>query len=199
MNVQNLLQNPPKLHTDEFGQPISWGLSDDVLYFLDKHVSNTFRTLETGAGLSTILFGLIGSQHTCIVPSKDQVDRIKDYCAQHNIPIQNISFEIDTSENVLPRLEINDLDLVLIDGRHGFPTPFLDWYYASPKLKVGGTLIVDDTQIWTGRVLKEFLLLEPEWRLEEEFSNKTAVFKKLKEGSHSKEWNNQPYVFHRST
>ena len=199
MNVQTLLQNLPKLHTDETGQPISWGLSDDVLYFIDKHVSDTSKTLETGAGISTIIFGLKGAKHTCIVPRKDEVERIKAYCAQQNISTQNISFEIDISESVLPCLEINNLDLVLIDGRHGFPTPFIDWYYASPKLKVGGILIVDDTQIWTGRILKEFLLLEPEWQLEEEFSDKTAVFKKLKEVSHWKEWNKQPYVLLKST
>jgi len=198
MDLQELLNNPPQLHLDELGKPISWGISNDVLYFIDNHVDATSRTLETGAGISTILFGLKGTYHTCIVPDKDQVEKIKEYFKQHDLPINSVSFEIDTSEKTLPRLKVDDLDLVLIDGRHGFPTPFIDWYYASPKLKVGGILIVDDTQIWTGRVLKEFLISEPEWKLDGEFSNKTAVFIKMEDGSHWKEWNNQPYVLRNS-
>ena len=198
MDLQGLLNNPPQLHLDEFGQPISWGISNEVLSFIDNHVNAASRTLETGAGISTILFGLNGTYHTCVVPDKDQVEKIKDYCKQHDVPIDTVTFEIDTSEQALPHLKLHDLDLVLIDGRHAFPTPFIDWYYASPKLKVGGILIVDDTQIWTGRVLKEFLSSEPEWKLEGEFSNKTAVFTKKADGSHWKEWNNQPYVLRNS-
>lgn len=54
-------------------------------------------------------------------------------------------------------------------------------------------MIVDDTQLWTGRILRDFLLLEPEWRLSREFL-RTVSFRKVKEGGHLKKWAVQPYV-----
>ncbi len=40
---------------------------------------------------------------------------------QHQISTQKIDFQIARSEDTLPSLELNELDLVLIDGRHAFP------------------------------------------------------------------------------
>ena len=86
------------------------------------------------------------------------------------------------------------LDLVLIDGRHGFPAPFIDFYYVAEKLNIGGLLIVDDTWVWTGDVLKPYLLSEPEWELEADFSPRTSIFRKLAHGSQTKEWIEQAFV-----
>jgi hypothetical protein len=73
------------------------------------------------------------------------------------------------------------LDLVLIDGCHGFPGPFIDWYYAASGLKAGG-------------VLCEFLRAEPDWRVEHDFVSRTAVFRKLRDGDVMREWTEQPYT-----
>jgi hypothetical protein len=59
-------------------------------------------------------------------------------------------------------------------------------------------MIIDDTQLWTGQVLKKFLLEEAEWSLIEEFSARTAIFKKEKAYSHEKWWGQQPYVVRKS-
>jgi predicted O-methyltransferase YrrM len=193
MSLDDLLSNPPQLHTDVAGRPISWGLAGEVLRFLDGEISEASRTLETGAGLSTIIFAMRRTQHTCIVPDDGQVARITDYCRSHGVSVDRVTFHLAPSEMVLPRLETGDLDLVLIDGRHAFPTPFVDWYYAARLMKIGGLVVVDDTQLWTGNVLREFLSLEREWRLEREFTQ-TAVFRKLDEGSHAKEWTDQPFL-----
>ena len=198
MNIQEFVNNPPKLHKDGAGNLVSWQLSREALYFIDKHVDESAKTLETGAGVSTILFALKYTNHTCIVPKTAEVDRISEYCMQHQLSIQKISFQIGRSENILPGLELNELDLVLIDGRHAFPTPFIDWYYTACGLKEGGILIIDDTDLWTGEILKKFLLSEPEWKLEEDYSH-TAVFIKAKEYNHSKGWSSQPYVVHCSS
>jgi len=198
MNLQDLLNNPPVVHKFASGEPHSVGLRSEVLYFIDQHVGETSKTLETGAGISTVLFALKGTDHTCIVPYQYEVDRIKEYCAQHQISTYRINFQVDRSENVLPRLKPSELDLVLIDGSHGFPAPFIDWYYTVSGLKVGGTLVIDDTHVWTGEVLKKFLFSEPEWKLQEDFSLRTAAFIKLEEGSHLKEWDQQEYVMDQS-
>lgn len=58
-------------------------------------------------------------------------------------------------------------------------------------------MMVDDTQLWTGKVLKDFLKLEPEWELITELpehSPNSAIFKKNQEGSHDKWWLQQPYA-----
>jgi len=197
LHLRHLLEDPPYLHRDRLGNPISWGLPNNVLQFIDRHVHANCRTLETGAGISTLLVALKGSLHTCIVPDEGVVDRIMEYCSQRGIPTNRIDFRIDRSENVLPHLKLTDLDLVLIDGLHAFPAPFIDWYYRAGAVKIGGLIVIDDTQIWTGHILKEFLRLEPEWELKQEFA-KTAVFRKLKEGGHLKNWGGQPYTLQNS-
>ena len=194
MNLKDLLRLHPKLHTIGNGEPYSWQVSDDILSVIDKNVSEKSNTLEIGAGVSTVLFALKEANHTCIVPFEQEVLRIKSFCREHNIPIERLKFEIDYSERVLPKLELDGLDLVLIDGAHGFPMPLIDWYYSCPKLKVGGILILDDTHIWPGHILKEFLMAESEWKIEVDFNPRCVVFKRVKEGGFGKNESAQPYI-----
>lgn len=193
MNLKDLLNDPPKIHPFK-GELIAWGLPLPTLEFLEASVKEGSRTLETGAGLSTILFALKGASHICITPFREEIERIQEYCDQHGISLQKVDFRVDLSTNVLPDLKDIELDLALIDGCHGFPTPFLDWYFTATKLKIGGTMVVDDVQIWTGRVLKDFLIAEPEWKLIEPFSDKTAIFAKQQVYHPWKEFEQQPYV-----
>ena len=195
MNLEQLLNDIPKIHLHGM---ITWGLGENILRFIDKHVDENSRTLETGAGLSTILFAIKSTNHTCIVPSQEEITRIICYCRERRISLRKTNFLIDRSENVLPRLPEDKLDLVLIDGCHGFPIPAIDWFYTAPKLRIGGILIVDDTHIWTGLVLKKFLQSEPEWReLKILSTSKAVVFVKIKE-NYSKEWDQQPFVIRNS-
>jgi Sulfotransferase family len=192
--LRAVLKDQPKLHKDRAGDLVSYQASEEVLSFIDQHVTENSRTLETGAGMSTILFAIRGSEHTCIVPSQGQIDRIKQYCHDHQISTDKIDFQLHNSEVILPVLNPKDLDLILIDGCHGFPIPFIDWFYATSYLKKDGTLIVDDTQLWTGAVLKEYLLSEPEWELIEDIEPRAAIFRKLQTEIRTKEWDEQPYV-----
>ncbi len=176
MRLSDLVSNPPQLHRDPSGNAVFWGVSGHLLEFLDTHVAPGLRTLETGAGVSTLLFGVKGAQHICVVPDEDLVIRIKKYAAEKELSLSRVSFEISPSETLLPQLNPNSLDLVLIDGRHAFPTPFIDWYYAASALDIGGIVIVDDTHLWTGHVLKQFLLREPEWQLVADFEPRSVAF-----------------------
>lgn len=193
MKLKDLLDDPPSVHPFK-GQLIVWGLPGAALEFIDAHVTERSQTLETGAGLSTVLFALKGASHVCITPFQEEVDRITRYCKQHDISLRKVDFRVDQSTCVLPQLGAVELDLALIDGCHGFPTPFIDWYFMAPKLKIGGALIVDDVQIWTGRVLKDFLISEPEWKLIQPFSDKTAIFVKKNHYHPWKEFEQQLYV-----
>ena len=194
MDLGALLRAQPKMHTGMSGQPFSWQLADDLLYFIDAHVDDRSRTLEIGAGVSTLLFALKGATHLCIVPAEDEVDRIKAFCREHEISLANVTFKLDRSDRCLPALSLSGLDFVLLDGAHGFPIPFIDWYYTAGRLKNGGFLAIDDTEIWTGHILKMFLLAEPEWTLEADYGPRSAVFRKLKDGGLGRnEWD-QPYI-----
>ncbi|WP_019507292.1 class I SAM-dependent methyltransferase [Pleurocapsa sp. PCC 7319] len=192
--LQELLKNPPLIHEEAPGKLTSWQLSDEVLYFINNNINEDSITLETGTGISTILFAIKSSHHTCICPSEKQVDRIKSYCQRHQINTDKIDFKIDFSEKVLPSLNINKMDLVLIDGSHAFPIPFIDWYYTYQKLKVGGKIIIDDTQLWTGLVLKQFLNLEPEWKLNKNSPPRSAIFTKIQKYAQAKWYAQQPYI-----
>jgi predicted O-methyltransferase YrrM len=197
MTLEELLKDSPRLHRIG-SEPVSYRLADRALLFIDQTVNEKSRTLETGAGISTVLFAIKEASHTCIVPDADLVSRIRSYCARMMVSARRIDFHIDKSERALPALPIGQLDLVLIDGGHAFPTPFIDWYYTADKLLVGGILMIDDTQLWTGHALKRFLIQEPEWELVEDISARTAIFVKQKEYNHAKWWGQQAYVVQNS-
>lgn len=198
MNVQSLFDDPPLIHESD-GKLLVWGMSRAILDFIDANVNEHSKTLETGCGMSTILFAMIGAHHICINPWQPEIDRIRDYCNRNGISTEKLDFRVDLSVNALPELADNQLDLALIDGAHSFPNPFIDWYFISSQLKTGGLLLVDDTHIWTGRVLKDFLLMEPEWKFMGQVPGTTAVFLKEKNYRTTKDWGEQPYVLQQST
>jgi len=198
MDLTRLFQNPPRVQRNGQGQFVEMGLTEEVLNFISQRIDASVCTLETGCGVSTVVFALAGARHICITPAEHEIQRIRDYCLSENISVNEVAFYADSSENVLPGLECEPLDLVLIDGRHGFPAPFIDFYYTAARLKIDGLLVVDDTWLWTGEVLKTILLSEPEWQLEADFGPRTAVFRKLAEGSQAKEWTQQEFVVNNS-
>lgn len=170
-----------------------WAIDEATLGFLWDRVPEGGRTLETGSGMSTLLFALKRTQHTCVVPCASEPARIVAHCRRAGIPSDGITFVVEPSERALPRLERRDLDLVLIDGRHGFPAPMIDWFYTAPMLRVGGLLLLDDTQLWPVRLVRDVLRDEPEWAFEAQLP-RTAVFRKLADGSEAKEWTDQRHV-----
>ena len=87
---------------------------------------------------------------------------------------------------------------MLIDGSHAFPAPFIDWLYTASALKVGGHLIVDDTQLWTGHVLKQFLDEEAGWALRHAYAGRSAVFVKERGSPAFPSGPTHPFVTRRS-
>jgi hypothetical protein len=149
--------------------------------------------LETGAGLSTVVFAINRTDHICIVPDGSQVARIREYCSDKGIPTDRVHFIVDQSQNVLPASKLRDIDVALIDGSHSFPVTFLDFYYVALGLKVGGLLVVDDTNLWTGKAIKQFLSTEPEWKIKAEFPRSVA-FEKIAQANLDKDWVHQRFT-----
>ena len=194
MDLDDILRKNPQFHRTGKGEPISYGLGKDTLAYIAEKITDGARTLETGAGHSTVLFASLGARHICVVPQSEELDRIIAFYQDHSVPLDKVQFILQRSEMALPTLTNDPLDLVLIDGNHAFPAPFIDWYYTADKIRVGGLLIIDDTEIWTARILRNFLLSEPEWRLDKEFSHRACSFTKVKDGGHLKGWGAQRYV-----
>jgi Methyltransferase domain len=198
ITLADLLAKPPELHKSIAGNLVNMGLSADALGFIDAHVGPESHTLETGAGTSTILFALKGAKHICITPSAEEIDMIREFCRANGIETAGLTPICAASERALPTLETEALDLVLIDGRHGFPAPMIDFFYTVGKLKVGGHLLIDDVELSTCRFVRDLLAEQPEWRLVAQLS-RSAVFQKLAEGSEWTDWTHQPYVVRTST
>ncbi len=78
----------------------------------------------------------------------------------------------------MPSATLPSLDLVLIDGAHAFPAPFVDWCYTSESLKIGGLMVVDDLQLVTPRILADFMRADQRWA-EVRRDHRFAVYRKL--------------------
>ena len=191
--VETLCADPPKLFQRKDGTCVSFSVSSSLLTHLDSVLKPEMRTLETGAGVSTVLFAAKGTQHIAIAPSEPLWKNIAAYCGEQDISVAGVRFEAACSETFLPSLETEPLDLILIDGRHAFPTPFIDWYYAERHLKVGGLLVLDDTHLWPPCILSAFLEEEPGWTRLDTLERRSTIFQKTAEGSHLKLWQDQPF------
>ena len=197
--LDDLLADPPLVHGPEgSNELLTHGLVETALRWIEGNVRAGDRTLETGSGLSTCLFAMKGTKHTCITPQQQEVDRLLEWCRAHDVPTDGLDFRVDVSERVLPALDTGALDLVLIDGSHSFPQVFIDWFYVAEHLEVGGHLVVDDVHVWTGRILRGFLLAEPEWDMVKEFSGRTVCFRKTAEVDPNRLWTDQPFVWKRT-
>lgn len=197
--ITQLLESPPLVHNQ--GENC-WRVSPNTARRLANLVEPSFRTVETGCGLSTLLFAAKAKSHTCIVPSKDEVERLTHNAQERNISLENVRFVIEKSQLALAQMQKEfskePFDLALIDGCHAFPSPFIDWYFVEPALRPGGYLIIDDTQIWTGRVLRDFLRKDEAWELLFEPDRQSSFFKKLQNGSTDRGWDEQPLVAQKS-
>jgi hypothetical protein len=197
VTIESLLANPPKLHSVRGELSARWKLQDEDLRYLAATIRPGMRTLETGAGLSTIVFALKGAEHTCVVPDQELVDRIRDFCTAVKISMSRLEFLVERSEDALPRLPRQVYEFVLLDGRHGFPAPFIDCYYAARLLKLGGYVMLDDLHIWTVDLLVQYLRSEKSWDPVRETWH-SAVFAKRDDDALAVEWTQQPFVTRRS-
>jgi predicted O-methyltransferase YrrM len=196
-----LLRERPSFHTDVLAPEerrapgvYDWSIGEDVLRWLCTALEPGARTLETGCGYSTVVFAAAGCRHTAISPDRIEHDAVRDWCRRHDVTA-DLELVAACSQDVLPRLVPEPLDLILIDGDHAFPAPFIDWYYTAEGLRPGGTLLVDDTQIPTGAVLRDFLLREKGRWLHERDFGKTAVFRRVTDGPVVRGlwWGQQPW------
>ncbi len=148
-------------------------LDPDVLHTIARLGSamDLAHTAETGSGKSTLLLSHLSADHTVFA-----LDRFGDFDAHSMSAVQeselfnaaNCRFVVGPTQVTLPAHRFTaPLDLVLIDGPHGYPFPELEYYYFYPHLRPGALLIVDDIQIPTIARLFDFLCRDEMYELVE--------------------------------
>ncbi len=158
---------------------------------LERELDPAYATLETGAGTSTIVFAAAGTEHEAVTPDEGERERILAECERRGVSTKRVSFLIGPSHLVLPTVPQRPLDLVLIDGAHGFPYPILDWWYLAPRLRVGGRLLVDDCYLPPVAALVDFLRAQSGWEVAAAPGRRTIVMRKLDDASPAFDWNGE--------
>lgn len=134
-----------------------------VLEAIERHSRDIkiINSVETGSGLSTILFSHLSQKH--LVFAKEQFgdiqgNSISSVKGSELFHSESVEYIIGPTQRTLPNYKFTEkLQLVLIDGPHGFPYPNLEYYYLYQHLDEGALLIIDDIHIPTIRQLAEVL------------------------------------------
>jgi Methyltransferase domain len=173
--TDTLRSAPPGLHgTGEY-----WGLAWSALEWLERNLRPEWSTLETGAGASTIAFAAAGTAHEAVTPDAGEEERIRVRCSELGVDSGAVTFLIGPSHEVLARWEPRPLDLMLVDGAHGFPYPVLDWWHVAPHVRVGGTVLLDDAYLPAVSSIVDFARDNAAWRVDDAVSFRTARLTKL--------------------
>lgn len=149
-------------------QPGNWhdsgNLAEDVLQAIHDAASSysSCASAETGCGLSTVILSNLSTYHTSFtIEEGNSLEKVK---SEELFRPADVEFVVGPSQRTLPRHEFRTpLDLVLIDGAHGWPFPELDYYFFYPHIATGGTLIVDDIHIPTIQRMMEVLQDDAMW------------------------------------
>ena len=198
--LAGVLAHPPVVHPMDRSDPAHlgvWRTGDDCYRLLAAHVGAGTRTLETGCGLSTVLFAALGADHVCCTPGSEERARLLDHCREHGIDTAHLEFRLGSSHETLPVLagEGRVFDVFLVDGGHGFPLPVVDWFHGAALLRRGGLLVVDDVDLPAVRVLVQFLDRDPRW-VPVQRTAKWVAYRRDCEGALAEDWTAQP--FHRT-
>jgi hypothetical protein len=172
----------------------TWSLAWPALEWLEQTLRPGMETLETGAGVSTMVFAAVGTVHESITVSRAEMVRLRDDCARRGISLQKVTFHVGPSHEVLPTLARRQLDLVLIDGAHAFPYPVLDWWHVAPRLKLGGCLMIDDCHIPAVAILVEHLRSLGSWRIVARPGRRALVVAKVNDEPPPYEWKGERLV-----
>ncbi len=174
--TDRLREAPPGVHGD--GDEY-WGLAWPALEWLEGELRHGMSTLETGSGASTIVFAGAATEHIAVTPDAGEEARVRKACEDLGVSSELVSFEVGYSHDVLPTLPERPLDLVLLDGAHGFPYPILDWWHVAPRLTVGGRILLDDAYMPPVAVVVDHVRASTAWGIERSIGYRTVVVRKL--------------------
>lgn len=142
----------------------SGNLNPAVLRAIANHATRiqARETVETGCGLSTVILSVIADCHHCFtIAGGNALEQVQNVS---HIRLDRVNFIIGPSQVTVPRHSFaRPLDLVLIDGPHGFPFAHLEYFYFYQRVRKGGILVVDDIHIPTVRQMYDVLRDDKMW------------------------------------
>ena len=150
------------------------------LHAIARHAESigTLRqTAETGSGKSTLLFShLSRNHHVFAVDDGDSISQVRQSPLLRG---ENVTFIEGPTQITLPKHSFpQPLQLVLIDGPHGYPFPDLEYYYFYPVLERGGLLLVDDLPIPSIARMFDIIRADDMFELLEVVEDQLAVFRR---------------------
>lgn len=171
-------------------------VSAEVLWEIAAHVTPASRTIETGAGFTTVLLAATARHHRCHTVSAIEAQRIGSYLAAAGIDRSRVTFAIGPSDRTLAILDPGEpFDLAFVDGCHGYPYPAMDWHYIDRALRVGGVLGMDNAELRPVAEHCRFLEENGSYRLLRSVEAPCGYIARFyrKERDEPREWNLQPY------
>lgn len=139
------------------------------------HRRQIHNSVETGSGASTLLFSHLSEHHTVFALDGGS-GSIANVRRSPLLRQDVVTFVEGPTQATLPQHHFTEkLQLVLIDGPHGYPFPDLEYYFLYPHLETGALLILDDIHIPTVHNLFEFLRRDAMFELDEVIQT-TAFF-----------------------
>lgn len=135
------------------------------------------RTVETGAGRTTLLLSHLSRRHACFAMNSGggSVDAVR---ASSLLRPGVVEFIDGPTQTTLPRYAFDaPIDLALLDGPHGFPFTQMEYWCVYPHLREGALLVVDDIHIPSVHMLYAFLRDDRMFRLVDVLE-KTAIFER---------------------
>lgn len=160
--VERLLDDNPRLHllSEEHAAllakygvrapagPANHAVAPEVLRYFARVVKPDHLTIETGGGHTTVALAALARHHTCVTIDRESVELTREYMGRVGIPESKVTFFVESSDQALPKLPADaQFDFAFVDGNHAHPFPAIDWHYIDLRLKTGGILGMDNTEI----------------------------------------------------
>jgi hypothetical protein len=179
--------------SEDLGRKKFWGVTKDLIQYILATVDESMTTAETGCGISTLAFSAAGATHTVVTPDAGEESAVRKEAEIAEINLSKTRFAIGFSENVLPKLEFPRLSLALIDGKHAFPWPIIDWFYFARAMKKDSIMIIDDASMPSVKMLCDILHnSSSDWRQVKSISDgQSLVFQCLKDNVADIVWDEQ--------
>jgi hypothetical protein len=178
----------PRFHHWD-GEDFDWSVGPGTLEMLGRLSIGARTSCECGAGASTVLFAASGSSHVAVSPDPLEHERVRTFCDEIGVSHSSVRFLEGQSAAILSRLpEERQFDLVFIDGRHSFPSPIVDWYNLSNRLRVGGHMVLDDLGIPSVAVVVAHMREDPAWQFVGEVEERAIVFRLIREEHSEDRW-----------
>jgi hypothetical protein len=135
------------------------------------------HSVETGSGASTLLFSHVSEDHT-VFAVDGGTGSIRSIETSPFLRREVVTFVEGPTQVTLPlHAFAHHLQLVLLDGPHGYPFPDLEYYHVYPHLDPDALLIVDDIHIPTITNLFDFISADEMFDLHEVVET-TAFFRR---------------------